>query len=88
MRVELAFATPAKQIVKEIDVVDGATVGDVIEQAGLDREFPEIDFAKLQTGVWGRLAERGQRVRDGDRVELYRPLEMDPREARRLKAGI
>ncbi|MDH3334917.1 MAG: RnfH family protein [Gammaproteobacteria bacterium] len=42
----------------------------------------------LQTGLWGQPVDRDRLVKDGDRVELFRPLEMDPREARRLKAGV
>ena len=56
-------------------------------RSGLARQFPDIDFDTLQTGVWGKPMARNHVVREGDRVELYRPLEMDPRDARRLKVG-
>ena len=46
------------------------------------------DLDRLQAGVWGRPVDRSHVLIDGDRVELYRPLAMDPREARRLKVGI
>jgi len=86
MQVEIVFALPESQVLEMVVVPDGATVGDVIRRSGLARRFPEID--DLQAGIWGKPVERVQPVSDGDRVELYRVLEMDPREARRLKAGL
>jgi putative ubiquitin-RnfH superfamily antitoxin RatB of RatAB toxin-antitoxin module len=53
----------------------------------LSEAFPREDLAALQAGVWGKPVARDHRVREGDRVELYRPLEIDPKEARRLKVG-
>jgi putative ubiquitin-RnfH superfamily antitoxin RatB of RatAB toxin-antitoxin module len=88
MRIEVAFALPDRQFLECIDVGEGATVADAIRQSGLARRFPEVDIEKLEAGVWGRPARRDRVLAEGDRVEVYRPLEMDPREARRLKAGI
>ena len=88
MRVEVVFALPDRQVLETIDMPEGATVMEAIEQSGVERQFPDVSFASLQAGIWGKLVERDQVLSDGDRVEIYRPLEMDPREARRLKAGI
>lgn len=88
MQVEVVFALPARQVLKQVIVKEGATVADAIAASGLAREFPEVDLGELQAGVWGQPVERSRPVTDGERVELFRPLEMDPREARRLKAGI
>ena len=87
MNIEIVYALPDRQVLLSLDVTDGATVADVIAGSGLAQRFPDVDFGSLQTGVWGRPVERDRRVREGDRVELYRPLEIDPKEARRLKAG-
>jgi putative ubiquitin-RnfH superfamily antitoxin RatB of RatAB toxin-antitoxin module len=87
MQVEVAFALPERQFLQSVELADGGTVADAIARSELAQAFPEIEIEQLQTGVWGRLAERNHVLVDGDRVELYRPLEMDPREARRLKAG-
>lgn len=76
-----------KQELQVVELPDGSTVAAAIEKSRLARQFPDIDFDKLQTGVWGKPTARGHVVREGDRIELYRPLEMDPREARRLKVG-
>ena len=88
MRVEVVFALPERQVLSPVDLPDGATVADAIRRSGVAREFPDVDVASLQAGIWGKPAERGQELRAGDRVELYRPLEINPREARRLKAGL
>ena len=72
---------------RAVELPDGATVAEAIATSGLAGQFPGLDFGELQAGIWGKPVERACPVRDGDRVELYRPLEMDPREARRLRAG-
>ena len=87
MQVEVVFALAERQVLEAVQLPDSATVADAIEASNIARQFPDIDLGKLQAGVWGKPVERTCPVRDGDRVELYRPLEMDPREARRLKAG-
>ena len=86
--VELVFALPDKQVLRTIAVTEGSTVDEVIRKGDLARDFPGLVVEDMQAGVWGRPVDRDHVVRDGDRVELYRPLEMDPREARRLKAGV
>ena len=88
MQVEVVFALPDRQFLESVELAAGATVDDAIERSGLARSFPEFDFGSRQAGVWGRPVSRSQVLCDGDRVEVYRPLEMDPREARRLKAGV
>jgi putative ubiquitin-RnfH superfamily antitoxin RatB of RatAB toxin-antitoxin module len=88
MQVEIVFALPDRQVLRALDVPDGATVADVIASSTLASEFPETNLEDLQAGVWGRLVGRDHVVAEGDRVELYRPLEMDPKDARRLKVGI
>ncbi|MDJ0711608.1 MAG: RnfH family protein [Woeseiaceae bacterium] len=88
IQVELVFALPTRQVLREIWLPSGSTVDDVIARGDLASEFPEQAFDDMQAGIWGHPVGRDHVVRDGDRVELYRPLEMDPKEARRLKAGI
>ena len=88
MQVEVVFALPDRQVLEALEVENGATVAEAIARSGIERRFPEADLSELQVGVWGRAVDRSRVLREGDRVEIYRPLEMDPREARRLKAGI
>lgn len=84
----MVFALPDRQFLDAVTVPDDATVADAIRRSGVERHFPDVDFDGLQAGIWGKPVEREQTLRNGDRVELYRPLEMDPREARRLKARV
>jgi len=84
--VEIVFALPEKQSLQKVLVEDGATVAEVIAKSGLMETFPDHRLAELATGVWGREVEENRVVKAGDRIEIYRPLELDPREARRQLA--
>jgi putative ubiquitin-RnfH superfamily antitoxin RatB of RatAB toxin-antitoxin module len=88
MRIEVVFGLPGRQELLVVDLPDGSTVGAAIQKSRIARQFPDVDLDVLQTGVWGKPTTRSHVVKDGDRVELYRPLALDPREARRLKVGI
>jgi len=88
MRVEVVFALADRQELLVVELPDGSTIAAAIERSGLARWFADVDFDALQAGVWGKPAGRDRIVKDGDRVEIYRPLEMDPRDARRLKVGV
>ena len=88
MRVEVVFALPDRQSLETVTVDDGASVADALRLSGIEERFPDVSLDELQVGIWGKPVERTQALRDGDRVEIYRPLELDPREARRLKAGV
>ena len=88
VHVEVAFAMPERQELVALELEQGTTVADAIRESGLQAKFGEVDFDELQAGIWGRVVERSTSVREGDRVELYRPLERDPREARRELARV
>jgi putative ubiquitin-RnfH superfamily antitoxin RatB of RatAB toxin-antitoxin module len=87
IRVELVLAMPDRQQLLSVEVESGATIADVIALSRIADRFPEVDVDVLQTGIWGKPMPRDHVVRDGDRVEFYRPLQMDPREARRMLAN-
>jgi len=61
----------------------GATVLQALEASGLRAALPAADLGSAVTGVWGRKARAEQRLREQDRVEIYRPLKVDPKLARR-----
>lgn len=84
--VEVVFATPKVQALLPVTLAKNATVADALLESGLLRQFPETSFDSLQAGIWGRPVARDQILSDGDRVEFYRPLELDPKEARRQLA--
>ena len=84
--VEIVLATPERQVLLVVDVEAGASVADVISQSAIASHFPGVAVAELAAGIWGKPVSRECKVKEGDRVELYRPLEIDPREARRQRA--
>jgi putative ubiquitin-RnfH superfamily antitoxin RatB of RatAB toxin-antitoxin module len=86
--VELVLATRERQVLRTLQVEEGATVADVISRSGIAAEFPGLNIDKLEVGVWGRLVDRDHVVTGGDRVEIYRQLAIDPREARRQLADV
>jgi putative ubiquitin-RnfH superfamily antitoxin RatB of RatAB toxin-antitoxin module len=69
----------------------GATVRDAIARCGLLDEFPDLPEAlanaEVSVGIWGCMKSMDDPLRDQDRVEIYRPLKVDPKEARRLRYG-
>lgn len=87
IRVEVVFATPARQELRLLELPQGATVADAIDRSGLQALFEPVDFSQLEVGIWGRITARSCALQAGDRVELYRPLARDPRDARRELAS-
>ncbi|HSW93248.1 MAG TPA: RnfH family protein [Gammaproteobacteria bacterium] len=85
--VEVAYATREIQRILVIKVTEGSTIETAIERSGVLDIFPEIDLMKQSVGIFGRKKKLSDTVSEGDRVEIYRPLEIDPKEARRLRAG-
>jgi putative ubiquitin-RnfH superfamily antitoxin RatB of RatAB toxin-antitoxin module len=87
VEVEVVFALADRQELVAVTVPSGATAADAIEASGIAGKFPDHDLCSCQLGIWGRLVEKDQPLEDGDRVEIYRPLMIDPREARRKLAA-
>jgi putative ubiquitin-RnfH superfamily antitoxin RatB of RatAB toxin-antitoxin module len=85
--VEVAYAKPEEQLILKLDVLPGTTLRQAIEQSGILERFPEIDLSQLKAGVFGKLKKLDQTLRDGDRVEIYRPLIADPKEVRKQRAA-
>lgn len=88
IRVEVVFADSDRQELVVVMLDSGATVADAISASSLEQKFSNYDLATLQVGIWGRLVAHSAQVEDGDRVEIYRPLTRDPREARRELARV
>jgi putative ubiquitin-RnfH superfamily antitoxin RatB of RatAB toxin-antitoxin module len=86
LRVEVVYATPGAQRRYAVDVREGATVREAVERSGVLQEFPQIDLARDRVGIYGRLAALDDVLREGDRVELLRPLVADPKTARKRRA--
>jgi uncharacterized protein len=88
MRVEVVYPTPAEQDVIEVQLAEGATVRDAVIASGLLTRFPEINLATAAVGIFGEHATLDDPLEQDDRVEIYRSLQADPKEARRRRARL
>jgi len=88
INVEVAYALADKQKINTLRVPQGTTVRQAALQSGLDRFFPELDLADSPLGIFAKgIAKPDEHLlQDGDRVEIYRPLLADPKEARKKRA--
>jgi len=85
--VEVVYGVGPHQVDRvSLRLAPGSTVGDAVAASGLRDRHPELAGPDpLDTGVWCRAAAADTALRDRDRVEVYRPLTVDPKEARRLR---
>jgi putative ubiquitin-RnfH superfamily antitoxin RatB of RatAB toxin-antitoxin module len=86
IHVELVYALPEQQPLLRVQLDEGATVEDAIRASGILEAFPEIDHTRNKVGIFSKLVKLDEKVRDKDRVEIYRPLIADPKEVRRKRA--
>ena len=86
IRVEVAYALPEKQFVRQISLPEGSTVEQAIIASGLLTLRTDIDLKKNKVGIYSRSVKLTDEVHEGDRVEIYRPLLVDPKELRRQRA--
>lgn len=84
--VEVVYALPEKQYLQKVSLEEGATVEQAIIASGLTRLRTDIDLSQNKVGIWSRAVKLQDVVRDGDRVEIYRPLIADPKALRRQRA--
>jgi uncharacterized protein len=86
LHVEVCFAKPGLEFMREVTVREGATLMDAIVASGVMRECPEIDLDACRVGVFGKLRTLDTILRERDRVEIYRRLMADPKDSRRSRA--
>ena len=84
--VEIAYADPQRQILRIVEIAANSTVADAIAASGVAKELP-AGFEPASFGIFGRPVAPTASLRDGDRIELYRPLLADPKESRRRRAA-
>lgn len=84
LRVSVVVAWPDRQEVIECALPEGSTIADALAAARVAERFP--DLSKAAVGIWSRNCERETKLREGDRVEVYRPLIADPKQMRRARA--
>jgi putative ubiquitin-RnfH superfamily antitoxin RatB of RatAB toxin-antitoxin module len=87
LNIEVVYALPKKQEIIALKLPDGTTARQAVEASCLLQKHPEIDLAKNKLGVFAKLVKPDTTLRDGDRVEIYRPLIADPKEVRKQRAA-
>ncbi len=87
--VEVAYALPERQKIYRLEVEPGTTAYHAVEISGVLEDFPEIDLATAKMGIFGQALKgpKEHELKAMDRVEIYRPLIADPKEARRKRAA-
>ncbi|MDY6815999.1 MAG: RnfH family protein [Pseudomonadota bacterium] len=88
IRVEVAYARPDKQEIVSLTVPEGTTALEAVKLSGITDIFPEVDPDSNDMGIFGKMIKdpAAHELREGDRVELYRPLKIDPKQARLNRA--
>lgn len=87
IQIEVCFITSNKQFLCKLVVPTGTTLGDAIVKSEVAKEFPELEFDQLKTGIYSKLHSPDTVLREFDRVEIYRLLTVDPMMARRRRAA-
>lgn len=85
MEIEIAYATIDEQLVIKQQVAAGCTVRDAIFQSKILEAFPHIVVGETKVGIFSRLVRWDTLLKPYDRIEIYRPLLLDPKEIRRLR---
>ncbi len=85
LEIEVVYGLPGKQVLKKMNVQNGCTAREAVCQSGLDEIFSELDLQTAPLGIFGKSVKDETLLRDKDRIEIYRPLLIDPKEARRKR---
>ena len=86
LEITVIYALPEHQFCQSVAMPPGSTVRDALLASGVLQAFSEIDLETAPVGIFSRRVELDAEVTDGDRVEIYRPLQLSPAEARRRRA--
>ena len=86
LNITVAYAGPEWSGEIDCPVSAGASIGDAIAASGIGQHISGFPMTTIVCGVWGKVRPIGHVLREGDRVEIYRPLQADPKDARRMKA--
>ena len=86
MKIEVVYALPDSATCLRVEVAEGAQVEEAIIASGILEKCPQIDKDSMTVGVWNRTCKLTQILKEGDRIEIYRPLIADPKDVRRKRA--
>lgn len=83
MNVGVCYAEADRQVWLRLETPEGSTVEQAIRHSGILKRFPEIDLDMQKVGIYGKLVKLDAPVKEGDRIEIYRPIIADPKTVRR-----
>lgn len=86
LNIEVVYANPKQQILIHLQVEQGTLVSDAIQKSGILTQFPEIDLNHYKVGIFSKIVLLNAILQEGDRVEIYHPLLVDPKAARVQRA--
>lgn len=84
--ITICYATPEKQVLITLEVEKSCTIDMAIKRSSIMQQCPEIKLSDCTVGIFGQRVRLDSNVQMGDRIEIYRPLTLDPKEARRVRA--
>lgn len=87
MNVGVCYAESDRQLWLRMEVPDNSSVEQAIHHSGILQRFPEIDLSTQKVGIFGKLVKLDTAVKEGDRIEIYRPIIADPKTVRRRRIG-
>ncbi len=87
INIEVVYALPNHAYLIPVKVNSGTTLRQGIESSGILEKCPEINLARNKVGIYSKPRALDYVLKDGDRIEIYRPLIIDPKEARRKRAN-
>ena len=88
MKVDVVYASKTRQHLIQLELPEGSTVQNVIDASNILTEFPEIDLHQNAVGIFGKKTTLSTQLTNGDRIEIYRPLALDPMQKRRNLARL
>jgi putative ubiquitin-RnfH superfamily antitoxin RatB of RatAB toxin-antitoxin module len=88
MNIGVCYAEAERQLWLRLEVPDDSTIGQAIELSGVLKQFPLIDLTTQKVGVFGKLAKLEAPIREGDRIEIYRKITVDPQQVQRRRVDV
>ncbi len=86
INIEVAYATAERQKIITLEVTQGTTIIEAVRQSRITDIFPELDIESASFGIWSKVKPSSTVILEGQRIEIYRPLIIDPKESRRKRA--
>jgi putative ubiquitin-RnfH superfamily antitoxin RatB of RatAB toxin-antitoxin module len=86
IKITLCYAPTSQPILYALEVDEGTTIGQAIEISGILQQAPDINLVTMPVGIYGKKKTLDTVLRARDRIEIYRPLIADPKDARRRRA--